>query len=180
MKSNPPDQKSERARWMTWARNYVRHWYGQASVAALAALVCFLSMYSIYLYLSSQLPDGSKTYEKTGLYIKKNWSRGEPTSTLSGNSIYCSVSTFARSACLFDGSGNTVTVVIDKFPRIWGDVDVVVTAKAEQILLYDFDTEKISAFWKEKSVYDCFFFSLYAFVFTFLGLKGLNKQFRKE
>lgn len=164
----------------TRLRRSIQRWYGQAAIAALIALICFISMYGVYLNLSSHLPDGTNIYEKTGFYEKKNWSRGEPTSTLAGNSIFCSISAFSRSACLFDGSGSTVTVVIDKFPRIWGDTDVVVIAKKNQALLYDFSTQKITTFWKEKSTYDCFFYSFWIFLFAFLGLRGLNKKLSKE
>lgn len=142
MKSNPPVQKSERARWMTWARNYVRHWYGQAAVAALAALLCFISMYSIYLYLSSQLPDGSKTHQKTGLYLKKNWERGESTSTLGTETLYCHVSAFNRGQCGFEGSGSTVTVSLTSFPNLWGNLDVAFLAKSGDKLLSELGLQK--------------------------------------
>ncbi len=180
MNSNPPDQKSERARWMTWARNYVRHWYGQAAVAALAALVCFLSMYSIYLYLSSQLPDGSKIYQKTGLYFKKNWERGPPTATLRTETIFCFSTAFRWNQCTMDISGSILTVSLAKYPNIWGDVEVVLQAKHDDKLVSYFTLEKLNSFWHQKSISDSYFYSSLVFLFVFLGIRHFGKQISKE
>jgi hypothetical protein len=163
-----------------WMRQTIQHWHGQAMGAALAALICFVSMYGVYWHLSGRLPDGSQIHTTTGLYYKKNWERGEPTSYLDGKSIFCGISAFSRGACLFEGSGTTVTIESDRYPRLWGDVDVVVRAKSNQTVIYNEGTAKTSEYWKRKSIIDCVLYSFWAFVFTFLGLRGLNKQISKE
>jgi hypothetical protein len=138
--------ESKLARMMRHVRMVIRHWYGQAAVAALAALLCFVSMYSIYLHLSKRLPDGSKIYQKTGLYIKKNWARGESTASLGSGAPFCLVSAFSRGYCGFEGSGNIVTVSLTTFPRLWGDVDVVLDARTENKVLSDDGLEKKNLF----------------------------------
>lgn len=164
---------------LQWLRKSTQHWYGQAIGAAILAFLWFISMYGIYLHLSNRLPDGSKIYEKTGLYLKKNHSRGAPTSTIGSETSFCMVTAFIEGQCGFDGSGKTVTVTVTKFPSLSGDVDVVLTAVSNKEMLFDYGLEKWVALWRKQSLFQIYLFSFYAFVFAFLGLRGLNKLISK-
>lgn len=165
---------------MTRLRKVIQHWYGQVAIAALAGLLCFFSMYAIYLHLSKRLPDGSKIYQKTGYYEKKNWSRGESTSTLGTSSVFCLATAFRANQCGMDGSGNTVTATLTSFPRLWGDVDVVIEAKTNNEVLSDFKLKKVLDSWRDQSITDCYWYSSIVFLFAFLGVRGLAKHNSKE
>lgn len=164
----------------TWARKALKNWYGQAAGAALVALICFVSMYGIYMHLSGRLPDGSAIFEKSGFYVKRNWDRGAPTSTIGGEASYCMVSAFTQGRCGFEGSGKTVTISVTKFPNVWRDVDVVLAAVSGEEVLSSIGLDGRVSMWKEQSVFDSFFYSFWAFVFAFLGLRGLHKKKSKE
>ncbi len=73
-----------------------------------------------------------------------------------------------------------VTISFTKFPNFWGDVDVVLIAKTDKEVLSNYAIDGRSSLWKQSSIFDCYFFSLTTFLFAFLGLRGLNKQFSKE
>lgn len=117
----------------------IEHWHGQVAVAAAIASINFVAMYCVYLNLSERLPDGTKSYEITGVYRKYTDMKGRTDSTLNRKTIYCGISAFSEVSCGFDGDGE-MTVTIDRFPLVWGDVDAVVTAKNDQKYFYDSDT----------------------------------------
>lgn len=167
-------------RFLSWAKHSIRNWRGQAAGAAAMAMVCFVSMYGTYLYLENQLPDGSQIHERTGLYEKVHWNRGGPTSSIGGETSFCLVTAFRQGHCLFDGSGKTVTAVVTKFPNMWGDVNVVLVAKAGQEVLTDEGLVGRMKMWKDQSLSDCFIYSVLAFFLIFVGLRGLNRHIQSR
>jgi hypothetical protein len=180
MRTSEVANKSPLARMVQRFRIHIRHWYGQVAVAVFAALLCFISMYGIYLHLSKRLPDSTKIYQKTGLYVKKNWARGPPTASLGTETVFCLATAFRKNQCGIDGSGKTVTARLATFPNLWGDVPVVIDAKSDALVLSDFDLTKVISLWKSQSLFDCYLFSGLTAFFAFLGIRSLSKKISKE
>ena len=158
----------------------LQHLCGQIAFAASVGLICFLFMYAIVAYLSEQLPSGSQIHQKTGIYLKKTWVRGSSSSSLGTDPLFCVATAFRFGYCSFESNGKTVTASLSKFPRLWGDIDVVLEAKSDTEVLSSSGLEIKKALWKEDSLVDCFKYAAAIFLFSFLGIRHLNRKFYKE
>lgn len=154
----------------------------QFAISAVAGLVCFASMFGVYFHLSRYLPSESDIYSKTGLYVRQKWERGPITSSLGSESLFCMATAFRFSYCTFEAEPQTVTVILATFPRIWGDVDVVLEARTDRAVLLSSNLATENNIWKKQSIFDCYYYSILAAIFSFLtvrffvkNLKGIDK-----
>ena len=173
-------EEKRMSRFLSWGKHFIRNWRGQAAGAAAMAMFCFVSMLGIFLHLSEHLPDGSQIHERTGLYQLKPRTRGEPISSIGGEASFCRVTAFRQGHCMFQGNDKTVTISVTKFPNMWGDVDVVLVAKAGQEMLTDEGLEGRIKMWKDQSLANCLFFPVLAFFLTFVGLRGLRSHIQTK
>lgn len=135
-------------------------------------------MLGVYFHLSQYLPSESDIHSKTGLYVRYKRERGPITSSLGSESLFCMATAFRFSYCTFKAEPQTVTATLATFPRIWGDVDVVLEARSNQsVLLLSNLATKTNA-WKKQSVFDCYFYSIFAAIFSFLSVRFFVEHFK--
>lgn len=147
----------------------------QLAISAVAGLVCFSSMLGVYFHLSRYLPSESDIYSKTGLYVRQKWERGPITSSLGSESLFCMATAFRFSYCTFEAESQTVTATLATFPRIWGDVDVVLEARSDKAVLLSSNLAAEQNIWKKQSIFDCYFYSILAAIFSFLTVRFFVK-----
>ncbi len=150
----------------------------QFAISAVAGLVCFASMLGVYLHLSRHLPSESDIYSKTGIYARQKWERGPITSSLGSEPLFCMATAFRFSYCSFEAEPQTVTAMLATFPRIWGDVDVVLEARTDRAVLLSSNLAAEIHIWRKQSIFDCFYYSILIAIFSFLTVRFFLKNFK--